>query len=139
MKYIVSVVCIIFVVSVSAQSRDVSAIREVLEAQALAWNNGDMEGYMKGYWVSDELSFVGKRGVSKGWNTVYENYKKNYSGKEAMGRLTFDQLTFDRLGPRCYSVTGAWHLERQEPAGGWFTLIVKKIKKEWKIVYDHTS
>lgn len=56
-----------------------------------------------------------------------------------MGELTFSQLTIDRLSNNYYRVTGAWYLKKENPSGGWFTLIFKKIKKNWKIVYDHSS
>ncbi|MFC1476922.1 hypothetical protein ACFL6L_00475 [candidate division KSB1 bacterium] len=34
------------------------AVTEVLEQQSEAWNRGDIEGYMSGYWQSESLSFV---------------------------------------------------------------------------------
>ena len=122
-----------------AQSRDEQAIRNVLEGQVAQWNQGNTEGFMQGYWKSDSLTFIGSRGITKGWNTVLDNYKKSYSDASLMGKLSFSQLFFDKLSGTCYRVTGHWQIERDTPVGGWFTLIVKKIKKEWKIVYDHSS
>jgi ketosteroid isomerase-like protein len=122
-----------------AQNADEQAIRRMMDEQAVAWNQGNIEGFMQGYWQSEELTFIGKNGPTKGWNATLQNYKRSYSDASLMGRLNFDQLSFLKLGKNCYKVTGAWHLQRESPVGGWFTLIVKKIKKEWKIIYDHTS
>ena len=38
-----------------------AAIMQVLEKQRTAWNKGNMEEYMQGYWKSDSLKFVGKK------------------------------------------------------------------------------
>lgn len=121
------------------------AIRNVMKLQSEAWNTGDVDGFMKYYWNNEELTFVSKRGVSKGWQQVYDNYKKGYPDKAAMGKLTFDKLEFDKMSSTAYMVTGSWFLEypkakeEREDVGGWFTLIFKKFKKDWLIVYDHTS
>lgn len=123
---------------IRAQSPEES-IQNVLKIQSNAWNNGDVDGFMKYYWNSPELTFVSSRGVSKGWQQVYDNYKKGYPDKKAMGFLTFDQLVFDKMSSKAYMVTGSWHLQKEEEVGGWFTLIFKKFKKDWLIVYDHTS
>jgi ketosteroid isomerase-like protein len=127
-----------------AQSPE-EAIRNVMKLQSEAWNAGDVDGFMKYYWNNEDLTFVSKRGVSKGWQQVYDNYKKGYPDKAAMGNLTFDKLEFDKMSSTAYMVTGSWFLEypkakeEREDVGGWFTLIFKKFKKDWLIVYDHTS
>jgi len=128
-----------------AQSPEES-IRNVMKIQSDAWNQGDIDGFMKYYWNNEGLTFVSKRGVSKGWQQVYNNYKKGYPDKSAMGKLTFDKLEFDKMSGTAYMVTGSWYLEyeavkdvNRENVGGWFTLIFKKLKKDWRIVYDHTS
>jgi ketosteroid isomerase-like protein len=128
-----------------AQSPE-DAIRTVMNTQSEAWNRGDVDGFMKYYWNDKNLTFVSKRGVSKGWQQVYDNYKKGYPNQEAMGNLRFDHLEFDKMSSTAYMVTGSWLLtyaktndNKREDVGGWFTLVFRKIKKEWLIVYDHTS
>jgi len=138
MRRLLVIVFICFVSPLVAQTPE-DAIRTVLKTQSEAWNKGDIDGFMKYYWKSEELSFVGKDGVSKGWQKVYDNYKKGYPSQEAMGILAFDQLVFEKMSPKAYMVTGSWHLQKKEEVGGWFTLIFKKFKKDWLIVYDHTS
>jgi ketosteroid isomerase-like protein len=138
----------LFIVGINylgAQSPE-ETIRNVMKIQSDAWNTGDIDGFMKYYWNNEDLTFVSKRGVSKGWQQVYNNYKKGYPDKSAMGKLTFDKLEFDKMSGIAYMVTGSWYLEyepvkdaERENVGGWFTLIFKKFKKDWLIVYDHTS
>ena len=53
-----------------------SAILKVMKNQQDGWNDGDWNKYMSGYKNSDEIRFVGSRGVTFGFNTVLENYKK---------------------------------------------------------------
>ena len=121
-------------------SQDKTAILKVLEDQRLAWNSGDLDGYMQGYWHSDSLLFVGKSGPKYGWQTTLNNYKKGYPDKAAMGQLTFDILKVDLLDKTNAFVLGAWNLKREKDApGGYFTLLLRKIKGAWLVVADHSS
>lgn len=124
-----------------SDNAEMAAVKDVLEAQRIAWNKGDLEGYMAGYWMSDELSFVGKRGMNKGWRQTLENYQKSYSSAQEMGKLTFDVLQVDVISPDYAYVIGRWHLDRVdlENLEGSFTLLLKKIEGEWKIISDHSS
>ncbi len=124
--------------SIKAQSVE-TTLTGIMKIQSDAWNNGDVDGFMKYYWNDPELRFVSAYGVSKGWQQVYDNYKASYPDKKAMGFLTFDNLVFDKMNTKMYMVTGSWHLQKEAEAGGWFTLIFKKFKKDWLIIYDHTS
>jgi len=122
------------------KAQDKKAILSVLETQRLAWNQGDLEAYMQGYWHSDSLLFVGKSGPKYGWQTTLDNYKKGYPDKAAMGQLAFDILKVQLLDKTNAFVLGAWHLKREQDApGGYFTLLLRKIKSEWKVVADHSS
>jgi len=47
-------------------SDEFGAIRKLLEEQAEAWNKGDLEGFMKGYWKSPELTFYSGRNIEMG-------------------------------------------------------------------------
>ena len=122
------------------ESRSVAAIRAVLEAQAAAWNRGDIEGYMDGYARSDDTVFLSGDDITRGWQTVLERYKKGYDSREKMGVLTFSELGFSSLGSDTTTVVGRWHLKRakDEPHGR-FTLIFKRTKQGWRIIHDHTS
>lgn len=121
-------------------AQDKKAILDVLETQRQAWNRGDLEAYMQGYWHSDSLLFVGKSGPKYGWQTTLDNYKKGYPDKAAMGQLIFNILKVQLLSKTNAFVLGAWNLKRDKDApGGYFTLLLRKIKGEWKVVSDHSS
>ncbi len=121
-------------------AQDKQAILKVLSNQQTAWNNGDLEVFMQGYWKSDSLLFVGKSAPTKGWQATLNNYKKSYPDKAAMGILTFDIMKVDLLDATNAFVLGSWKLKREKDTpGGYFTLWFRKINGEWKIVVDHTS
>lgn len=121
-------------------AQDKEAIEKVLETQRQAWNKGDVDGFMQGYWKSDSLLFVGKNGPKYGWQNTLDNYKKGYPDKAAMGELTFKVLKVQLLDPDNAFMLGGWSLKREKDApGGYFTLWFRKIQGQWKIVVDHTS
>ena len=123
-----------------AQSKEEKNIRELLAAQTTAWNRGDIEGFMQTYWHSDSLLFIGKSGVTRGWQKTLDNYKKNYPDKAAMGTLSFDIIQVKKLSENYYHVIGKWTLQRTADApSGHYTLLLQKIKGEWKIISDHSS
>src|SRR6266403_2189163 len=68
---------------------DTRAINDVLSAQQSAWNRGDVDAFLVGYWRSPELTFSGSSGVSRGWDGVLARYKKSYPNHAAMGQLEF--------------------------------------------------
>jgi ketosteroid isomerase-like protein len=117
-----------------------SEIRQVMDAQTLAWNNGDIEGFMKGYWNSPDLVFVSGDNVTKGWQPTTDRYKKNYDSKAKMGVLKFTDLQIDVLSKDSAVVLGSWALTREKDnPHGKFTLIFRKFRDGWKIIHDHTS
>lgn len=125
---------------IAAAQTDSSAIVRVLEDQVRAWNEGDVEGYMEGYWRSEETTFVSGGTVLRGYDRVLERYKRSYASREAMGTLAFEDLDVRRLSGTAAVVTGAWRLRRaQDSPGGRFTLVFEKKSEGWRIVYDHTS
>ena len=123
-----------------SQSKDETAIRDLLTVQSVSWNNGNLEGFMESYWKSDSLMFIGKKGVTYGWQNTLENYKKNYPDTVNMGKLRFELLEVKRLSAMYFFVVGKWFLTRSVgDLNGSFTLLVKKIKDQWVIVADHSS
>jgi ketosteroid isomerase-like protein len=126
-----------------AQSKDEkakNAIRQVMNEQAAAWNNGDIDGFMKGYWNSPEMTFVSGLNVTKGWQPTLERYKKSYDSKAKMGVLTFSDLEITVLSKESAVVLGKWSLQREKDnPNGLFTLTFRKLKEGWRIILDHTA
>ena len=119
---------------------DREAISAVLSAQQAAWNRGDVDVFLVGYWHSPELTFSGSSGMTRGWDGVLARYKKNYPDRGAMGQLDFSELEFGFLGADAALVLGRWHLKRdKDDVGGVFTLVWQRFPDGWKIIHDHTS
>ena len=119
---------------------DEAAVRKVLATQNAAWNRGDVDAFMVGYWHSDSLMFIGKTGVTYGWQNTLNNYKKGYPDTAAMGKLKFNILHIKKLSSLYYSVVGKWFLTRSiGNVDGHFTLLFRKINGNWLIISDHSS
>jgi ketosteroid isomerase-like protein len=127
-------------IALQAQSKAETNIRQIMAAQEKAWNAGQLEAFMDGYWKSDSLKFIGSRGLTYGWQATLDNYKKGYPSREAMGRLTFTIISVEVIGKKDAFVIGKWHLKRtKDDLSGHYTLFWKKIKGRWVIVADHSS
>jgi ketosteroid isomerase-like protein len=130
-------------ISISAQSPNanvVSQIQAVLNAQQEAWNRGDIDTFMNGYWRSEETVFVSGDEVTRGWQKVLDRYKKKYSDRAKMGTLAFSNLEITPLSADSALGLGSWRLKRaQDQPHGRFTLIFRHFPDGWKIVHDHTS
>ena len=130
--------CVSF--SVHAQDSGAASIRQMLAAQTRSWNSGDLDAFMQPYWKSDSLMFIGKNGVVWGWQPTLDNYKKGYPNKDAMGQLSFDIIEVKKLSADYYHVVGKWMLKRTiGDVSGHYTLLVRNIGGQWKIVSDHSS
>jgi uncharacterized protein (TIGR02246 family) len=117
------------------------AVRQLLDAQVAAWNKGDLEGFMAGYWKSPDLTFFSGKDRTQGWQATLERYRKRYQaeGRE-MGKVSFKEVEIEVVGPDCAWVRGRWQVvTSKETLGGLFTLILKKLPEGWRIVHDHTS
>lgn len=128
--------------SLAAAEGPASAARSVLDAQVEAWNRGDLEGFMAGYWRSSDLVFCSGATVTKGWDETLARYRKRYQseGRE-MGHLCFKGLEMIPLGDDAALARGAWRLvmaDGKEPHG-LFTLLLRRVDGAWRIVHDHTS
>lgn len=114
-----------------------TGIREVMNLQQEAWNKHDLEGFMKGYWKSENLKFYGSNGITLGWQNTLENYKKGYPTTAESGTLKFVINDISKIEGNSYYVMGEYHLTRTiGNANGIFLVIFKYINGEWKIVAD---
>jgi ketosteroid isomerase-like protein len=123
-----------------SQSNDEIEIRKVLASQNDAWNRGDVDAFMVGYWDNDSLMFIGSSGVTYGYKNTLANYKKRYPDTVAMGKLIFTLIEIKRLSSEYYHVTGKWNLQRSVgDVSGHFTLVFRKVADKWVIISDHSS
>lgn len=141
MKYLVTLALVAFGFFASYSQTAQSQIVEVLMTQQKAWNEGDIEAFMNGYWRNDSLVFIGSKGLTYGWEQTLNNYKKSYPDKAAMGQLTFDiKKLIVSDDQKSAFVIGKWSLQRKaDNPNGHFTLLWRKIEYNWVIVADHSS
>lgn len=139
MKLIFSFLLMYLALSGSAQSEE-QAVRELLTLQTERWNRGDIEGFMQPYWKNDSLIFIGKTGVTYGWQQTLNNYKKGYPDTASMGKLSFDLIMMKQISNDHYFVVGKWMLKRtMGDLSGHYDLLLRKINGRWFIVADHSS
>ena len=122
-------------------TKSMQEIRAVLNQQVAAWNKGNIEGFMVGYWNSPALSFYSGGTKTAGWQSTIERYRGRYQSKgHEMGTLDFSDIQIEMLGADAAFVRGKWHLKMKDgEPGGLFTLIFRKFPTGWKIIHDHTS
>jgi ketosteroid isomerase-like protein len=126
--------------AVDNESQIDNEIRAVMEAQQAAWNRGDIEAFMDGYDRAETTTFVSGDQLIRGWQTVFERYKKQYSSREQMGTLSFAELSITSIGTDLAMADGRWQLTRANDAPhGRFTLLFKRINKNWRIIHDTTT
>ena len=116
-------------------------VASVMERQQYAWNHGDLEGFMQGYWKNDSLMFIGKSGVTQGHAATLSRYRAGYPDVEAMGKLSFTNVKWLALGSEHGWLLGEWKLERLNGEGseGMYTLLWRRQQGSWVIVADHSS
>ncbi len=117
-------------------------IRQLLDAQVLAWNRGDLEGYMSGYWNSGELTFFSGTTETGGWKATLERYRRHYKKSGSpMGRLAFKHIRIETFGEQMALACGQWRLETPNgpTRAGLFTLMLRRFSDGWRIVHDHSS
>jgi len=108
--------------------------------QQEAWNRGDIEGFMDGYWRSDSLRFASGGSVQEGWQATLDRYHRTYPDRAAMGKLTFTLYSVEILSADDAFVFGRYELERaHDRPTGLFTLLFRRFENDWRIVFDHTS
>jgi beta-aspartyl-peptidase (threonine type) len=116
-------------------------IRDTITYQIDNWNKGDLDGFMQYYWNSSDFTFQSGSNRTKGWQTLYDKYKKKYFADDGeRGILTFTDIEIHVLSKTSAYVIGHWRVTGDDISGeGLFTLILRRFDEGWRIVHDHTS
>jgi uncharacterized protein (TIGR02246 family) len=132
-------VCLAAALPARAAEDAPSQIRTVVARMQDAWNRGDFEGYMQGFW-NPGVRFVSGGRLTTGWQAVLDHYKRDYATPQKRGRLTFCDLEIEMLAPDAAQLVGHYDLDRPEaPQHGVNTRLFKKIGGRWVIVLNHVS
>ena len=120
----------------------VTEVKAVWAAQLDAWNRGDLDSFMTGYWKSPDVVFFSNGAETRGWQQTLDRYRAAYQGEgRHMGALDFPQLEFKPLGPEAVLVRGRWHLKMPDgkESTGMTSVTYQKLPEGWRIVHDHSS
>ena len=120
----------------------VAEVKAVWAAQLDAWNRGDLDGFMTGYWKSPDVVFFSNGAETRGWQQTLDRYRAAYQGEgRHMGTLDFPQLEFKQLGAEAVLARGRWHLKMPDgkESTGMTSVTYQKLPEGWRIVHDHSS
>ncbi|MEC7863952.1 MAG: hypothetical protein VYB55_02685 [Bacteroidota bacterium] len=119
---------------------EIDAIKKILTSQQDCWNNGDIDGFMQGYWKSEKLIFTSLRHKPAfGWNNTLERYKNSYPTKSSMGELKFEILDLKLISKTTATLKGKWELIRKKDhPNGLFWLDLERFDENWLITKDST-
>lgn len=126
-------------VAQTAETDTAPMLKKILQTQADSWNRGDIPAFMDAYWKDERLTFSSGGKTTRGWQATRDRYLKNYPDKKTMGTLKFTELEVQSLNDNAALMLGRWHLDREQPVGGNFSLVWQKIDGKWLIVHDHSS
>ncbi|MFA6129108.1 MAG: nuclear transport factor 2 family protein [Bacteroidales bacterium] len=104
------------------------------------WNAGNLEGFMHNYWHSDSLKFIGKNGITYGWEATLKRYQASYPDKAKQGTLKFDFIHLEKISDDAWFQVGKYtQVREKDTLSGHFSLLWRKINGQWRIVADHSS
>lgn len=122
-----------------------AAIQAVLDAQIVAWNRGDIDGFMAGYWNSPDFVYVGNKTVTRGWKAMLDRYHQSFTAADGktlpLGTLQLNDTQITSLGTGAALVWGTYTVVSpdRKRRGGLYTLVMRKFPEGWRTVYDRTS
>lgn len=122
-----------------AESAD-AEIRAVIARMEAAWNRGDFDGYMEGFW-NPGVVFVSGGRFQDGWQGTLDHYVRDYGGApERRGNLHFEIVSIDMLAPDAAMLISNYQLQRPEhPQTGINTRLMRRIDGRWVIAMNHVS
>lgn len=112
-----------------------------IHESAVAWNRGELDGFMSYYKKTTELRFAANASVSKGWDKARQAYVKSFADKENMDSLKFSELDVEVItNDRALVFARFTNVKKDKSVKtGLTTLYMIKENGDWKILYDHSS
>ena len=139
MKNLILLVLVFSASAGFAQSKKEQQIRKFLKEWEAAWNSGSMDAHMSFYKKSDStLRITNKRGLKRGWQTIYDDFKERSPDSASMGKTFVDVISIKRLSHKYYyAVVKSGVLKGTEAQSGYLSLLVERIKRRWFIIVEH--
>lgn len=117
------------------------AIRTMLDASAVEWNRGNLDGFVGTYANDTATTFVSGGQVQRGFAWIRQNYAPRFLAGAKRDSLRFERFIARPLGRDYAMVTARYVLFRGDSitSSGPFTLVLQRQGNEWRIIHDHTS
>lgn len=128
-------------ISVSFAQTDDGKVQAMISDGVKAWNQGDLEGFLKTYWKSDKTVFNTGGTLVQGYTNIQAQYKTWYPSPSGMGTTEFTDIVLRDIAPTAKVAMGVWKvlLPSKIILKGRFTWIIGKKSEGWRITHDHTS
>ena len=147
MKTILLVVSLLFLSLPAPVTQDVAdrkgieaTIRARFDAGRAAWNRGDIEGYLAGYWDSERTRWASGATVILGKKAIAAAFRSRFPSPQQMGTIEMTDLEIEVLTSTDALVFGHLvHTVGDVGRKGVFTVHLRKIGGDWFVVSDHFS
>ena len=109
--------------------------------QQMSWNAGVLDEFVsKGYWNDEDLTLFSNGQIVNGYDAVLALYQERF-GQHELGKLSFAGFETVGLTDDLIVVRGQWNIDyqAQDDRRGLFTLVLRKIDGDWRIIHDHNS
>lgn len=108
------------------------AVRDVIEAQCMAWNDADIPGFIS--YVHDDVVYVTPHGLVQGREKLIEAYSGDWRDKG--GELTvFVEQVMDH-GNSASAVVRYWLSGSRDDRAGYSLLTFVNTDRGWKLIAD---
>ena len=109
-------------------------VRDVIEAQCIAWNDGDIPGFVS--YVHDDVVYVTPRGLVHGREELLEAYRGEWRTKSSKLSVSVEQV-MDH-GNAATAVVRYWLSGGADSRSGWSLLSFVQTPMGWKLLADAT-
>ena len=118
-----------------------AAIRAMLDASAVEWNRGNLDGFVGTYANDTATTFVSGGQVQRGFAWIRQHYAPTFLAGARRDSLRFERFVARPLGRDFAMVTARYVLFRGDSvtSSGPFTLVLQRQGTNWRIIHDHTS
>ena len=122
---------------------DARQIEAILRESTVAWNRGDLEGFLHPYLTGPDVTFMGDD-VVRGYGAIRDFYRGSwFRGGAPSVNLAYRKIEVRPLGPNHALVLGQWVVmdktTGQETRHGTFSLTWVRTPQGWRILHDHSG
>ena len=114
---------------------------DALQAQAAAWNRGDLEEALGAYCDRPDIVWVNRRGVTRGFKDFAQGMRSDFKDRARMGRMDIELLDSRSVARNAALTTIKWQISRdgKRLMGGVSTQLWQRCSGRLRIVLEHAS